>query len=66
MIVLGQLKKILTQDLKMKIFLKIFKGLMVEKDNSPICKIFNLSLKTYLEGISEDLAEEVEIEVLQM
>lgn len=65
MIVLGRPNKILIQDLKMKIYLKIFKGLMLEKDNTLICKIFNLSFKTYLEAISEDLVEEVEIEVLQ-
>lgn len=65
MIVLAQLKKILFQDSKMKIFSKIFKGLMAEEGNTPICKIFNPSLKIYLVEISEDLVEKVEIKVLR-
>ena len=60
MIVLAQLKKIPTQDSKIKIFSKIFKALMVEEDNTPICKISNPFFKIYLEGTSEDQTAEVE------
>lgn len=62
MIVLAPLKKIPTQDSKIKIFLKIFRALTDEEDNMPICKISNPSFKICLEATSEDQAAKVETE----